>query len=122
MSAASFQELTDFALEEAVRLTESQIGYLAFTNADETELTMHAWSKTAMDQCQIIDKPIVYQVANTGLWGEAVRQRRALITNDYAAANPAKDFRGDVPYAVMNVPVLDGDRVVLRRRGKRGKS
>jgi PAS domain S-box-containing protein len=116
MSAASFQEITNFALEEAVRLTESQIGYLAFTSADERELTMHAWSKTAMDQCRIIDKPIVYQVEATGLWGEAVRQRKAVITNDYAAPNPAKKGHpeGHVPVKRhMNVPIFDGEHIVL---------
>ena len=76
------QEITDFALEEAVRLTQSTIGYLAFLNDDESVLTMHSWSKAAMAECAIIDKPIVYPVSTTGLWGEAVRQRRPVITND----------------------------------------
>ena len=90
MADATLQQLTDFALEEAVRLTESRIGYLAFVNSDESVLTMHSWSKSAMAECQIIDKPIVYPVVDTGLWGEAVRQRQPVITNDYAAPNPWK--------------------------------
>ncbi|MHB8898965.1 MAG: response regulator [Thermoguttaceae bacterium] len=116
MSEASFQELTDFALEEAVRLTESTIGYLAFMNADESELTMHAWSKTAMSQCRVIDKPIVYEVAKTGLWGEAVRRRTPVITNDYQAPHPAKKGCPDGHVRVtrhMNVPIFDGSRIVL---------
>jgi PAS domain S-box-containing protein len=116
MTEASFQKITEFALEEAVRLTESQIGYLAFMNADETLLTMHAWSKTAMDQCQVIDKPIVYEVEKTGLWGEAVRQRKHVITNDYTAQNPAKKGYPEGHVHVkrhMNVPVFDGSRVVV---------
>ena len=48
MTKATLKEITDFALEEGVRLTKSQIGYLAFMNEDETVLTMQAWSKTAM--------------------------------------------------------------------------
>ena len=87
MTTSPIQEITDFALEAAVRLTGSTIGYLAFMNDDETVLTMHSWSKTAMEQCAIIDKPIVYPVETTGLWGEAVRQRKAVITNDYSAAD-----------------------------------
>ena len=90
MTDASLKEITDFCLEEVVRLTESKIGYLAFVNDDESVLTMYSWSKSAMQQCAIIDKPIVYPVVNTGLWGEAVRQRKPVITNDYAAANPWK--------------------------------
>jgi len=116
MSGASLQEITDFALESAVALTNSEIGYLAFMNADESVLTMHSWSKTAMKECAIIDKPIVYPVATTGLWGEAVRQRRAVITNDYQAPNPLKKGlpNGHVKMLRhMNAPVFDGDRVVV---------
>ena len=115
MAAASMQEITDFALEEAVRLTESKIGYLAFMNEDETVLTMHSWSKTAMEQCAIIDKPIVYPVETTGLWGEAVRQRKPIITNDYSAPNPLKKAypKGHVEVIRhMNIPVFDGERIV----------
>ena len=115
MTQASLQEIMGFALEEAVRLTKSQIGYLAFMNEDETVLTMHSWSKTAMDQCAIIDKPIVYPVEATGLWGEAVRQRKPVITNDYTAPSPVKKGypQGHVPVLRhMNVPVFDDARIV----------
>ncbi|NQT11159.1 MAG: hypothetical protein HQ582_00320, partial [Planctomycetes bacterium] len=36
MTEAAMHEITGFALEEAVRLTQSEIGYLAFMNEDET--------------------------------------------------------------------------------------
>jgi len=116
MTGASLQEITDYALESAVALTNSKIGYLAFVNEDESVLTMHSWSKSAMQECAIIDKPIVYQVVNTGLWGEAVRQRKAIITNDYPAPNPLKKGTpaGHVHIARhMNTPVFDGERVVI---------
>ncbi len=115
MTQASLQEIMGFALEEAVRLTKSQIGYLAFMNEDETVLTMHSWSKTAMDECAIIDKPIVYPVEATGLWGEAVRQRKPVITNDYAAPSPIKKGypQGHVHVLRhMNIPVFDDGRIV----------
>ena len=115
MTGASFQEVTDFALEQAVALTKSQIGYLAFVNGDESVLTMHSWSKSAMALCRIVDKPIVYPVHMTGLWGEAVRQRRPVITNDYQAPNPLKKGRpeGHVPIQRhMNVPVFSDGRIV----------
>jgi hypothetical protein len=116
MSTSSLQEIADFALEEAVRLTQSTLGYLAFVNDDESLLTMYSWSREAMLECAIDDKPLEYQLASTGLWGEAVRQRRPVITNDYAAPNPCKkgyplghvDVRRH-----MNVPILDGEQVVI---------
>ncbi|MBM4301720.1 MAG: GAF domain-containing protein [Deltaproteobacteria bacterium] len=115
MTKASLQEITDFALEEGVRLTKSQIGYLAFMNEDETVLTMHSWSKTAMEQCAVIDKPIVYPLATTGIWGEAVRQRRPIFTNDYAAPNPYKKGYPAGHIEVrrhLNIPLFDGERIV----------
>ena len=116
MTEAPLQEITEFALEEAVRLTESTVGYLAFLDKEETILTMYSWSKTAMEGCSIGDKPIEYIVEDTGLWGEAVRQRRPVITNDYDAPNPLK--RGYPAGHVtikrhMNIPVFDGSHIVL---------
>jgi PAS domain S-box-containing protein len=116
MKERSVKEISDFALENAVAITESRIGYLAFLNEDESVLTMYSWSKSAMAECAIVDKPVEYPVHTTGLWGEAVRQRRPIITNDYAAPNPHK--KGAPPGHVkivrhMNVPVFDGDRIVL---------
>ncbi|MFZ5447784.1 MAG: GAF domain-containing protein [Thermodesulfobacteriota bacterium] len=115
MTKATLKEITNFALEEGVRLTKSKIGYLAFTNEDETVLTMQAWSETAMQECAVTDKPLVYPLNTTGLWGEAVRQRRPIITNDYAAPNPYKRGypTGHVEiYRHMNIPVFDGDHIV----------
>jgi PAS domain S-box-containing protein len=116
MSSASIHDLTHFAMEEAVSLTGSSIGYIAFVNEDETVLTMFAWSKAAMVECAIGNKPITYPVNSTGLWGEAIRQRRPIITNDYAAANP---WIKGVPEGHcrivrhMNVPIFDGNRIVI---------
>ena len=116
MADAPLQEITDFALEEAIRLAGSTIGYLAHLNADETVLTMYSWSKAAMEQCRITDKPLIYPVETTGLWGEAVRRRGPVITNDYSAPNPLKRGfpEGHVKITRhMNAPVFDGDRIVM---------
>jgi len=115
MSGASLEALAHFALEEGVRLTKSKIGYLAFLNEDETVLTMYAWSRHAMEQCAVSDKPIEYPLATTGQWGEAVRQRRPIIINDFAAPHP--DKKGYPPGHIevlrhMNLPVFDGRHIV----------
>ncbi|NTU54967.1 MAG: PAS domain S-box protein, partial [Anaerolineales bacterium] len=116
MNTASLDELTDFAMEQAVQLTGSTIGYIAFLSDDEEILTMHSWSKAAMQECKIIDKPINYPVKDTGLWGEAVRQRKPIITNDYQGPNPGKKGTpgGHVSLTRhMNVPIFDGEHIVI---------
>ncbi len=115
MTKATLKEITDFALEEGVRLTKSKIGYLAFMNEDETVLTMQAWSKSAMEECAIEGKPFVYPVETTGLWGEAVRQRRPIITNDYATPSPYKKGYPEGHVDIqrhLNLPVFDGNHIV----------
>lgn len=116
MARAPLKEITDYALEETVRLTDSEIGYIALVNEDESVLTMHSWSRNAMDQCATTDKPIIYPVESTGLWGEAVRQRRAIITNDYAADSPLKKGTPEGHISLkrhMNLPIFSESRIVL---------
>ncbi len=115
MAGVTRQEITDRALEEAVRLTGSSMGYFGFLNEDESVLTMASWSKTAMVECAMAEKSFVFPVKTMGLWGEAVRQRKPIVTNDYRACNPMKKGcpSGHVPIRRhMNVPVFDGTRIV----------
>ncbi|MBU0973542.1 MAG: cache domain-containing protein [Proteobacteria bacterium] len=108
--------LTTFAVEEAIRLTQSDIGYLAFLNEEESQLTMHTWSKEAMAQCEIEDKPLIFNLEETGLWAQAVRDREPMIINDYANfSSPQKKGypAGHVMIRrVLNVPIFDGERIV----------
>jgi PAS domain S-box-containing protein len=115
MSNATLKEIADFALEASMNITDSKLGYLAFMNEDGTILTMYAWSKSAMQECAVSDKPIEYPIEKTGLWGEAVRQRKPIVTNDYAAPDPLKKGLPDGHVALhrhMNVPVFDGEQIV----------
>ena len=117
MSDASLSELTEFALEEAVNLTESDIGYIAFLNEDETRLTLHTWSKHAVKPYDIEDKNPVFRVEETGLWAEAVRKRDTVIINDYEKFT-SPDKKGYPPghariSRLMSLPVFDGRKIVV---------
>jgi len=112
----SERELLDYAIEGAGTVTGSPLAYLAFMSTDESELSMYAWSKSAMNECAMREKPILYKTAKTGLWGEAVRQRKAVITNDYEAPSPLKrGYPDDHPRILrhMNIPVIDNGHIVL---------
>jgi two-component system cell cycle sensor histidine kinase/response regulator CckA len=116
MTESSRQEITGFALEEAVRLTRSNIGYLAFLDEDESVLTMHNWSQSVMAECAVKEKAVVFPVADIGLLGEPVRQRRPVITNDYPQRHPRGNGypAGHVRISRhMSLPVFDGDRIPM---------
>ena len=111
----SLQEIMDFGLEEAIRLTDSKIGYIYYYN-ERTELfTLYSWSSSVMDQCAVIEKQTVYELQKTGLWGEAVRQRKPIVMNDYSAPNQYKKGypEGHVPLTRhMNLPIFIGKKIV----------
>lgn len=112
----SERELLDFAIDGAGTVTGSPLAYLAFLSEDESELTMYAWSRSAMKECAMREKPIVYKTGETGLWGDAVRQRKAVITNNYEAQNPLKKGYPEGHPCVlrhMSIPVIDDGHIVL---------
>jgi PAS domain S-box-containing protein len=113
MIAASEKEITDFALEEGVRLTNSQIGYLHFINEDQLSLQLFTWSKEVYRQCYA-EKNSHYPLEQAGVWVDCVRQRRSVIHNDYQNLPDKKGYPIGHIHVVrhLSVPVLDGDRVV----------
>ena len=88
--AESIQQLLDFALDEVISLTGSKIGYIYFYDEDKKEFTLNTWSKEVMKQCTVAEPQTIYELDKTGLWGEAVRQRRPILINDFAEADPLK--------------------------------
>jgi PAS domain S-box-containing protein len=49
-------------IEMILRLTGSEVGFLAFVNDDETILAMQHWSAAAMGLCEIQDKPLLESI------------------------------------------------------------
>jgi diguanylate cyclase (GGDEF)-like protein/putative nucleotidyltransferase with HDIG domain len=113
----TIQDQLDYALNESLELTESKIGYIYLYKEENQELTLYSWSKDVMDECTMVDKQTRYQLENTGLWGEVVRQRKPIILNNYEQPNEMKKGypEGHVPlYSFMSVPViLDGEIVAV---------
>jgi two-component system cell cycle sensor histidine kinase/response regulator CckA len=116
MEDKSVNDIIDYALEEMIRLTKSNAGYLAFTNEDETVLTMHSWSKRAMEKCSLRYNTMICPMENTGLWTEPVRQRKPIITNDYNEPNPLKKGYPRHHFKLIRhvgVPIMEGNHVVM---------
>ncbi|MEN6326310.1 MAG: PAS domain S-box protein, partial [Syntrophomonas sp.] len=86
----SVSEFLDYALDEAITLTGSKIGYILYYDENTQEFIINSWSRGAMQECSIDYKPTVFHLKDTGIWGEAVRQRKPLIINDFTASNPLK--------------------------------
>ncbi len=86
----SINDLLDYALNEAIELTDSKIGYIYLYNESKEEFTLNSWSKEVMAECKVIEPQTIYQLEKTGLWGEAVRQRKPILENNFQHENPYK--------------------------------
>lgn len=114
-SDTSLKGMADFVQEEAVRLTQSHIGYLAFLNDEGTVLKVYSWSKNIMKECKVKGKKLEYPLEDTGLWGEPIRQKKAFIVNDFSAPNPNKHGypAGHITLRrYLSIPIFDGGNVV----------
>ena len=108
-------ELMDATLEEVVALSDSVFGYIYYYSEETEEFTLHAWSKGVMESCSIPDPQRAYRLSETGIWGEAVRQRRPIVINDFAAPDPLKRGypEGHAPLTrFMTIPVFSRSRIV----------
>lgn len=115
LAKAPQEQMLDFALKAALTTTQSEYCWVGLMDEAESVLTVQRWSKEVMKQCAITDKPILFPVAEGGLWRDCVRQRKAVLLNDYQAPHPHKKGvpEGHVPIRrFLAVPVLDGGRTV----------
>nr|WP_319374524.1 PAS domain S-box protein [uncultured Methanobacterium sp.] len=111
----SVEEFFDYALEEAIQLTESKIGYIAHYQSDKKLFVLNTWSQGVMKDCSISPLPKVFNLDETGLWGEPVRQRKPIILNDFQTPHPLKKGYPEGHsqlYKFMTIPIFSGDEIV----------
>ncbi|BAH74369.1 PAS domain S-box protein [Solidesulfovibrio magneticus] len=109
------QEFLDFALHEAIRLTESKLGYIYLYDEKTERLTLNSWSRDVMHECTIVKPHTHYDLKGTGVWGEAVRQRSPIVINDFQAYHPLKKGYPDGHaklYSYMTIPVFREGKIV----------
>jgi PAS domain S-box-containing protein len=109
------QQFLDYALHEAIELTGSRFGYLYLYDEARREFTLNSYSREVMPSCGIDEKKACYELEKTGIWGEAVRQRRPIMLNDFAAEHPLKRGypAGHVPLTrFLTVPVFKDETIV----------
>ncbi len=72
-------------LDEAERLTGSQIGFLHFVEPDQHSLSLQIWStNTLQNMCRAEGAGAHYPIEKAGVWADCVRLGRPVIHNDYA--------------------------------------
>jgi len=111
----SIADWLDYVLNEMIKMTGSQFGYIYFVNEETKELILNSWSIGVMKRCHITEKQTVYQLEETGIWGEVIRQRKAMIINDFNQPNLLKKGYLEDHVKVdkwMGIPVFENDKIV----------
>lgn len=108
---ASLQDVINYALAEGIKLTKSRYGYIALVDEEGKKATLYAClTKTS----KIQNPSRVFDLDSMGLWGETIRQRRPIVTNDYTAPNYFKRGypKGHVKLSRhMGIPVFNNDTI-----------
>jgi PAS domain S-box-containing protein len=108
-------ELLRATLDETEALTGSNIGFYHFLEADQTTLTLQAWSThTERNMCRAEGAGRHYPVDEAGVWADCIRVRRAVIHNHYAALPNRKGMPPGHATVLRElvVPVLRDGRIV----------
>lgn len=113
--AGTGKKLLDLALEKAISLSESKIGFIFLYDPKTDLLTLHSWSKNVMEVCAIPNQLIRTSLAESGLWGEAIRRNEVFIINDYESTQRNKKGTpaGHIPIQrFLSVPIVMADEIV----------
>jgi signal transduction histidine kinase len=111
----TLDELLRRTLDEVVRLTGSAIGFYHFVEVDQRTLSLQTWStRTVREFCTAKGTGLHHTVDAAGVWADALRERRAVVHDDYAALPHRRGLpEGHAPVLrELVVPVMRDDRVV----------
>ncbi|NTU85929.1 MAG: GAF domain-containing protein [Chloroflexales bacterium] len=113
-SELSEHDLLQLAINEAVRLTASTIGYLHFVSEDQESVELACWSEGVLHVCSAVHNTH-YPIASAGVWADAVRTLAPVVHNDYQGLG----YRWSYPagHVVLErhlgVPVIEDGKVRL---------
>ena len=113
--AESASAFLDYALEQALALTGSRIGFISHYHEERRELVLNSWSSEVATACTLANPQTHFPLDRAGLWGEVIRQRRPIVVNEYQAKHQGKHGypQGHVDlHRFMSVPVFRDERIV----------
>jgi len=108
------QQLLQMGIEEAVRLTDSEIGYLHFVNPDQETLALYTWSANTLKFCSAAYDNH-YPVSAAGIWADTVRTGQPVVHNDYQQMTGRHGYPEGHAHLIrhLGVPVVEHGKVVM---------
>jgi len=108
------KELFDQVLDIAVKITDSKIGFFHQISDNQQEIILTTWNDEAKKNCNtVFDNH--YPIDKAGNWADCIRQKKAVIYNDYPVSTNKKGLpEGHTPVGrIMSIPVVHEEKVRL---------
>jgi len=108
----SDHELYDFALNQAVKITDSIIGFFHLVSEDEKEIILTTWNQEALRSCTAGNEGH-YPIEKAGNWVDCVRLKRPVVYNDFPSSPNQKGLPAGhtTVKRFMSVPVTENGKV-----------
>lgn len=82
----STKQILQMTLDKAEMLTDSSIAFFHFVADDQRILSLQQWSTNTVNMmCKAKGESNHYNVDEAGVWADALRERKAVIHNDFAS-------------------------------------
>lgn len=106
------QQLLTATLDQAEKLTGSEIAFAHFVNDDQETITLSTWSSRTLSHCKVAFDSH-YPISKAGIWTACFHEKRALIFNNYPNVKHKKGLPQGHSFLkrFITVPVLEGDKV-----------
>lgn len=109
----SERDVVEFAMEEVVRITKSEVGYIHFVETQvegDVSLNLFTWSKSVGGKC-LIPELIKYPMKDAGVWADCVRTGKPAVHNDYQHMAGKRGYpEGHFPVERhLSVPVFEDE-------------
>jgi PAS domain S-box-containing protein len=108
-------EITNFVIEECIKISESELGFFGFIDDAESAMTAHVWCERTMTMCAIDNKPVKFPLKAAGIWAESIRTKKLFMDNNFRKADLRKMGYpvGHVPIErYLSIPVIRDNKVV----------
>ncbi len=115
-SFANVQEQIDYALHEALQLTESQYGYIYLYDENKKEFALNSWTDGMYREGTAVDEPTQSSLIKKELWDMAVRNLQPVIINYCNVPQLSQNGNPHDPiilHRFMSLPILENDKVVV---------
>ncbi len=112
----SIRDIIEFSFRQMMELTRSSFGYLSLEDQDGMIYVVDSDDSGEEGRFTVQDRRRGFSWKTRGLWGDAVRRGKPIVSNDYSLSNPG--LKG-LPHAhgkiarYMNVPIFSHGKIVV---------